>query len=232
MGADRERYPVPVSDPFVRYEQRIQALERKVADLLGARPMQHTAMTAGRFSVIDQSGEERVRIGVVRSEDGIDKYGLIIADDGGVRFEVNGEDGFVVPMFPLTPIPQKQLGSGPYVVTTSATFESVYRAVSQTTHKAMTYRFVVVTAASTVGEVRVRHVGSGTTSGVISCAAGGQTNGLFQWLHDQPLGTGPHSFDLQARRVSGAGDVNVFWPDLAAMVAGQVSTPDGLPPFP
>jgi len=227
-----DRYPVPESDPIVRLSERIRELERRVNELSGARPMQHTALTEGTFRVRDpNTSVDPVRIGVIHGEGGVDHYGIMLVDEGGVRFEVSIQDGMQMPALPLISIPQKTLGAGPFVVTTSATFETVYRATATTTHKGVTFRGVVLTAASTVGEVRLQHAGTGATTGVISCPAGGQTNPVFQWLHGQPLGTGPHAFDLQARRVSGAGNVTVFWPDLAAMIGGRIATSDGLPPF-
>lgn len=229
--AVNDRYPTDVSDPVKRLAERVRELERQVSELQGARPLQHTAITGGALKVIDPLTGDAVIVGLVRRDDEGDKYGVMIADTGGIRFEVNSGDGFRQPQFALPVAPQKALGAGNFVSTTSATFESVYRTLTTTTHKGITFRCAVVTAASTVAEVRIRH-GGGTTSGVISCPAGDQTDAEFQWLHGQLLGSGPHQFELQARRVSGAGSVSIFWPELVAMMTPAFCTPDGLPPFP
>jgi hypothetical protein len=228
VGAADDRYPVPLSDPFSRYEERIRTLERRVDELTGARPLQHTSMTAGALTVVDPTTGDAVKAGVVRIDDEGSKYGLILVAGGAIVFEVNSIDGFRQPSLPWQSIPQKALGAGPFVVTTSATFEALYKAVGTITHKAIGMTAIILTDASTTGEVRIRH-GGGTTTGIVACPAGSQVTATFRWLHGQTIGTGPHVFDLQGRRASGAGNVNVYWPEKTEMIAPSFATSDGLP---
>lgn len=227
MASTTERYPTPESDPVARLAKRVAELERQVRQLTGARPLQHTALTGGVVVVVDPVTGDAVRMGVVRVDAEGEKFGLSISSGAAQMFEVNSQDGFVVPAFDLMPIPQKQLGAGPYVITTSGSFEALYRVVADATHKAVAFTAIVVTDAATVGEIRIRH-GSGAVSGVITCPAGGQTTVLFRWLHHQTIGSGPHQFDLEGRRTSGAGSVFVFWPQKAAMIGPTTATENGL----
>lgn len=227
MGTD-DRYPVPVSDPFVRYDERIRQLERRIAELTGARPMQHTAMTGGRMKVLDPDTQDAVVMGIVRTDGSTDRYGLSLAGGGAIIFEVNSVEGWRQPAFPLTAVPQKALGAGPFVVTTSATFEACYKTVAHATHMAFALTAIVLCPAATTAEVRIRH-GGGTVTGLVSCPAASQVTATYRWLHGQTIGSGPHVFDFQARRASGAGSVQVYWPEYTAMIGDVDATSDGLP---
>ena len=228
MGAANDRYPVPMSDPFVRYEERIRQLERRIGELTGARPMQHTAMTGGSVKVLDPASTDAVVMGRVSTVEGVDRYGLELAAGGAVIFEVNSVEGWRSPALQLMTVPQKALGAGPFVVTTSATFEPCYKAAGTATHLSFSTTLVLLCPAATTGEVRIRHGSSGTTTGTVACPASSQVTATFRWLHAQQLGSGPHSFYVEGRRASGAGSVQVFWPDRAEMSAGDFASTDGV----
>ena len=105
------------------------------------------------------------------------------------------------------------------VTTTSATFETVWEfALSQVVADAVSMQSIVVTAAGTSGEFRLRANPAGTAlfTDVATVGAADEKRVRFDWLvPDLVIGSRGILIQLQARRTAGAGSVFVYNPTIA-----------------
>lgn len=100
-----------------------------------------------------------------------------------------------------------------FVVVTSATFvPTAHMELPAFYGEVLNIRLVVATDASTTAEVRLRQELSAATTSAASVGAGVQKFVDFEWLHQLHLGDTYEHFLIEARRVSGAGNVNVYYP--------------------
>ncbi len=165
----------------------------------------------------DTAGTLRAQLGYLGASSG---YGLHVADAAGVMLADVGDHGFRMPTLNTPWVPSLAMAAGgQYVQVTSATFVDVYQAeFSQITHEAFAASVTCTSDAATTGEFRLSADAAGTTSAVSIPAASAGTVQAFEWTHGVTLGIGPTSFRVQARRASGAGNINVYLPARASLI--------------
>lgn len=120
---------------------------------------------------------------------------------------------------PLVPRPVNEFPSADwYQPTTSGTFENLWECIaSRWSGLGVWVRVPWRTPASTVGELRVERILGGSTSSAVNLPAGGNGVQTFRWLHGGTLwGEGDGIF-VSARRLSGAGSVEIGHPDVAVV---------------
>jgi hypothetical protein len=148
----------------------------------------------------------------------LDELTLLLGDDG---WELPGLEGMWA----------KALEA---VVVTSSTFVDCW---SMEFAYAVSTGFQTTVAWSTdvgtTGRLRLRNnVVGGASTDEIVLAAGTGGFAAFRWRHGQPLGTGPFRPLIEARRVSGAGNVYIFEPNHGRLIGANWigGTADGLGP--
>lgn len=174
------------------------------------------------LSMYDAQGDLRTRIGEIATG-----YGMQVLDAGGTfeRLRVD-EAGFRHPYFA-----HPWSKADDFVTVTSGTFATVFRSrVDLITSEGL---YAWVTAGSdvgTTGEFRLRDGWSGATTAAVAVPDGSTgTEQQFRWLHGEALSAGPITFELQARRTSGAGDVRVYAPYGLNLVDPSLCVADGVP---
>lgn len=203
------------------FEQKLKELERRLFDLETSQRAAFTSiidedgkllarLDREGIKVYDAAGVLRARLGYISASAG---YGVSVYDgNGGLRFEVN-DAGYRDPW-----LPHPMIAAGANSIVTSGSFAPIYQGQAElTTHEGVSIHAIIVTAAATTAEVRLKNNAEGTYTDVVTVPAGTQQTVTFQWLHGTPLGQGPVRFDLEVRRASGAGNVTVYQPYLFAM---------------
>jgi len=208
--------------------RKVQLLEQQLRELSAARSLPASNFRGGRFRFQDDAGEPRWEMGNVAlvggSQTPTDAYGVFgRGDDAGIAFMLReGDRGLIMPVIPIPLHPPST------TVVTSSSFVTVVEAVMNLpAHEVVAVTGAVQTDASTTAELRLIDGYTGQTTGVASVP--GSANGLygFEWLHPASVGLydqHPHAaaglfLGLQARRVSGVGNVTVFWPSTAEMTS-------------
>lgn len=176
----------------------------------------------GWFLVLDADGNERVKFGRVQVA-GNDTYGMTVKTVEGDLVLAADESGMVLPTTPLSirsttaytaVTTGPDLSAAPYrmgvpVITADAISVSVPWAVdAATTGELFLWSYMGTPSAL----VPVR----GTKGVALPAATSGFQ--VFNWKHGLPVGGGPYYFDVRARRLTGAGAVNIYVPDFAALV--------------
>lgn len=253
-----DRYPINPGDPYAMLEQRFRNLEQLVNELARSNPLNHGTFhgtlynvdsagnklgewsptgfalydLAGRvvlrldadgLSMFDADGDLRARIGLV---DGT-HYGLLALDADGVTPRLWVDDRGLQDPYLSAPCVDADTD---YKVVTSGTFVTTHRAQFEQITSQGLYCWVTATApAGTTGEIRLRDVATTATTDAVAVPAGGQVVQQFRWLHGSTLSAGPVTFEVQARRTSGAGDVNVYKPPGMWMTSPGLCVTDGVP---
>jgi hypothetical protein len=200
-----------------------------------------TAQRAAYTSIVDDNGKEVVRLdrtGIkIYDADGdlrvamgqlqTDRYGFLVLDPGGAIARLHIDESGILSPYLAAPFVDADTDFKP---TTSAAFVATHRAqLEQITSEGL-YCWVVATApAGTTGEIRLRNVGTGAVTEAVPVPDGGQVTKQFRWLHGASLSAGPVTFEVQARRTSGAGAVNVYRPPGCWMTAPGLCVADGVP---
>lgn len=89
---------------------------------------------------------------------------------------------------------------------------------------------IVNSDVGTTGEFRLRHTVSGTTTSTVTIPSGTQVDQAFRWElgSNMVVGTGPHVFQIEARRTGGAGNVYIFAPGSLSISAQLGGTATGI----
>lgn len=217
---------VSPSDPAAQLAIKIADLERRLAALETARNTGVTTMHEGTLIINDGAGTRRASLGDLSAlTEGFD-YGLALEGaDGDDAVVIDGQ-GFHTPYLHSGFVPRRTSAGPTYDTITSSSWVSVYTATfHRMSHKGIAVDVTIAADAGTVGEVRLQ--GFAGTSGAAS-VAGALEGKSFRWLHGENLGAGPISFTVQARRVSGAGNVFVYQPGSAALVSPIICTANGI----
>ncbi len=194
-------------------------LRRRLSSLESSPKAPFTSINAGALTVLDDSGVIRVIVGQLSTPG---KYGVQVIDtSGGTPFKVD-QDGMHTPYLAtpfFDPAASKPVTSGSFV--------EVYRARVELITEVGCYVWVQASGdASTTGEIRIR-TGANTTNAV-SVFAGAFVLQQFRWLHGQTLQSGPVDFSIEARRTSGAGNVNVYLNSGLSLTSPTLCTATGL----
>lgn len=215
---------------------QIEELRRAVRDLQRANRVLGAIPQGETIEVLDPAdGSTLVRMGDTTYGVGVefmDDAGIVVArfgtTSGGVPgVEIGDAPGTEQPYMAITQEGQYW----PYVAhpfagflgalsspITSATFTTTHRcAVELVTFAQVKVRITASCDGATTGEVRV-HCNGNTTSAV-ALPAGVFTDVEYNWDVSSfvDVNTGPWTFDVQARRTGGAGNVNVYPPTELAM---------------
>lgn len=142
------------------------------------------------------------------------RYGLATA--GGSELLDVTQDGWAVPVFnsewrrPLEA-----------VVVTAGSFATVWRTdITNWLGDGLIVSTLVTVDASTTAELRLNVAGVGT-SGVLALGAGAFQPAEWRWEHPAPInGASTRQVNLEARRVSGAGNVTVYEPEPTIVASG------------
>jgi hypothetical protein len=201
-------------------EERLRALET-------APRISNTSQRGGSFILLDDQGREVWTFGQY-TRGAFTDYGILCqAPDGGptnpTTLEVN-TDGMEAPWIPL-----QVTRSSEFVVVTSGAYVNVWECTAGLlVSNAIEWASVVGCDAATTADCRLEIPGV-KTSGVIACAAASFTSLIWSWLHEQNLGANMY-VNLQVRRTSGAGNVNVYHPTVVSQAggAGTSATINGL----
>ena len=205
---------------------RVQELERIVHALSTSPQSPYRSQRGGTYKLLDNNGREVFYFGNTSSGG----YGILarVPDGAGV-----GTDPTVLEIdnggleAPWLDMPVEKTGE--YVAVTSGTFATIWQGNGMLiVSNAIRVQGFITCDPDTTGEVRV--VSGSVTSAVVSCPASTQT--FYEWnllLAPNLIGTSPLLTKLQVRRVSGAGNVNVYTPRMAqAGNRGSGATATGL----
>lgn len=218
MANTTDRYTSNPSDVNVRLEERIRALERQVSDLQAGRGIRRSVVSSGRVRVADDTGAEVARIGEGEwgSVGGTADSTMIaiLGESGAYRFLVTAEDGLVWPPARAPWIHMAAM-SGTAVQVTSGSFTPTHRVYYYQSADSVRARITVGVDAGTTGELRLESAGPYQTL-VLPLAAGTLSDYRFDWWIG-PGGVGwalgtELSIDIQAKRTSGTGNINVYFP--------------------
>lgn len=181
--------------------RRIEALER-------ANKLLASSIVGGSLIVKDDDAVEIVRLG--RLVSGFDGLRVQTAALEPV-LEADQERGTVVPWL-MSP----WYGStGWSLITTSATMQTLWETATELLFSySVLFRVRVKCAAATTGEIQIVHAQTSTVMGGTTKAIPAASDAFyeFRYIHGISMNSGPHTFQLQARRTSGAGNVEVYNP--------------------
>lgn len=195
--------------------QRVKQLTQELEDLKReVRTRLPGAARDGRIQFVDDNDDVRVRIGQ-----------LVGAGGAGTRW---GFEGVFQPGnadwpggFPFLRVSDDG-AEFPYANTawdvetaisvTSGTFADIYTtAIGLIEHVDVSAYIRVLTPVGTTGEIRLANTTTGTFSPTVTVPS--DTNAYLlvpAWAHGAALWTGPIAFSVQARRTTGAGNVDVY----------------------
>lgn len=211
-------------DAAAQLAVKIVDLERRLAALETARRSGLTTLHEGTLTINDDAGRRRVSLGDLSVvADGYD-YGLSMQGEDGVDSVVVDGEGFHAPYLHSGFVPRRTSAGPTYDTVASGSWTDVYTATfHRISHKGIAVDVPCAVDGGTGGEVRLTGY-AGNSSAV---SINGSTRS-FRWLHGDDLGIGPIAFTVQARRVSGAGNVYVYQPGSAALVSPTICTAGGV----
>lgn len=183
-------------------ERRVEALER-------ANQLLSSSILGGSLIVNDDAGVEIGRIGRLAS--GFDGLRVQTAALEPV-LEADQERGMVVPWL-MSP----WYGStGWTLTTTSATFVTMWETATELLFSyELLFRVRVKSVdASTTGEIEIVHAQSSTVMGGTTKVIPAASDAFyeFRYIHGITMNSGPHTFQLKAKRTAGAGGIEVYNP--------------------
>jgi hypothetical protein len=182
-------------------ESQLKELDRRLRGLEGSSQLRNSAIRDGSMQLQDAAGKPIVVLG--KQADG--SYGIAVSDATGVVLFKADSLGIA------TPAPAPMRSEVPVTVTSAAFVNIGTCALEMLATDAVRIRSTVTVDAATAGEIRLANVSAGTFTNAIALPAGFNGFAEFRWLHGLPIGNlGPFYFRLQARRTSGAGNVNVY----------------------
>jgi len=211
--SDRDRYPEPYDETGAAgFAEELRALKARVADLEG-QPLVGSQMT-----VKDVDGNVKARLGGLTTVGGSGKsFGLEFVNQpgtgnwpGGTPYFRVSEEGFE---FPYSLMATSDIGQ--YVGVAVGSFAPIYRAnTGLILHPCVAMRASIFCPVGTTGEIRLTAGGYGSLASSAVTIPDGHVGFLEvpAWAHTLELWTGPYSFDVEVRRTSGAGTIQVFNP--------------------
>lgn len=205
-------YPVP-GDKWLA--EKLVAIERRLAELEGARSMRSTTLTGGTFALKNTAAETILSFAQFGNDpEGNPVFGVVGLDQKGdiVLMWADDRDGMVYPHEYhqwIVPTPQT-ITSGTFVGVAECDLVLVNEDV-------LTAAGAVICAVGTTAEVRLNWAGQFTDP--VVCPDGFNGVVMFEWLHPFTVGWGDSTSALQSglchwevRRASGAGNVTAYPP--------------------
>lgn len=201
-------------------------MERRLAALETSRRSPYTKQQGGSYVLAPEDGDPAALAIFGEFTDGNDgsRFGFSLYDTNHSTVLAITEDteGLLFPHLytPWRPSTQGTLAAnGEYKVVTSGSFGPVFRTYAElVAHDCLTVDVVVAADASTTGEVKLTSPQGNTAT--FSIGASSIQTVRYDWLHPWAVGwgdSGAGTVDVavEARRTSGSGNVNVYWPRTA-----------------
>lgn len=209
-----------------RLRSWMQSIEDRVETMETQQRLFNASVKGGAIVVLDDDGKQVGRLGV-------GTYGTVTAPvlsvtspEQAFHLLIDTKYGFVFPTF------HSYMVQDTYVPITSASYVNVFKAIQYISGQALIFQTLVTADASTVGKVRLELGGTHYTD-EITINGGEQKVCAFAWDLTNKVNIGTkHALKLQALRVSGTGNINVYAPDWTFTVAKNVRTditPGGIP---
>lgn len=196
----------PTNTPSLR--QIFSEIERRLRALEGAPQLDNSSLRDGRITILNAAGTRVAEYGKAAGGG----YGIAVNEAAslGTLLFVNDADGFFFPA-----LEHAFVAADDKVTVTSGSFVTTHRAVIPNPMARVLRADIVATAdVATTGELRVR-LSTGETTATKALPAGAQTDCSLRWAHLRDIGSNSTTFvtlEVQARRVSGAGNVFVYRP--------------------
>jgi len=242
-----------MSDPALPQDlqSHIRALERRIVALERSPQIANASIKGGALTVYDASGNPVVILGNYTG----DYHGLQVLDTSGNEILVAGEfegattdhigariqtstgaDLFFASESAGTPIPRhvtpwRQGPTADVVSTTSSSYVKVWESRIPEAYTLGIYtQFVVTLDAADEATIKVVRGGDATDEVVLDGSTATQWTVTLNWLHGLTRGTGPHTFEVQAKRSAGTtASVNIFEPSQGlTQQTGNGATSGGL----
>lgn len=107
--------------------------------------------------------------------------------------------------------PKHALTNSQFAPVTSATFVPCFEAAIALLYTPeLEFSFPIGVDAATTGEVKITFAGQATDTESLSASFSGNAN--CRWAHGADIGTGPGFVKIEARRLTGTGNINIWWP--------------------
>jgi hypothetical protein len=216
-----DRYPANPLDGPSGLAEKLRELERRLTELEAARPLGNTTISQGTLRVVDSNGDLRVQIGEMVGAGGTgDVWGIEVVNQPGTADWPNGEpffrasdDGAEFPYQSLPMVDESLVSS-----VTSGSFVATWTAATGILmHRYASALVWVTTPVGTTGEIRLTS-GAAESDAVTIPSNTNTYVSIPAFAHGLSIWTGPHYFDIEARRTSGAGNVDVHQPALGLVL--------------
>lgn len=200
-----------MSDPAVpdNLASRLRELEWRIRNLETSPRLRSSSVKGGALSVLDDNGQEVVHLGALVNGDGISTSGVTVTlqPSNKTVLWIDGENGIA------WPYQVRAMERDTFTAVTSASFVSTH--VGNTLNvpsDSMVLQVYAYVDAGTVGELRCthNHIDAVNTPTAVRTVSNSGTVNTFawNWRHGIPI-TGSASVHVEARRVSGAGNLYV-----------------------
>jgi hypothetical protein len=197
-------------------------------DLRAARGLSSSSTRGGAFIFQDSGGDPRWTLGNVGLDGSISgvtvAYGVFAFGDDGqlILMAREGDRGLV---YPAQPFPFHDNAAK---TVTSSGFTALWEArINFPAYEVLYVQAAVITPSATTAEIKLVDSIGGNETDVVAVPANSNGYAQFWWLHPAPCGLYDPRTDrvpnlfvtLQARRVSGAGNVSVFPPQTTELTS-------------
>jgi hypothetical protein len=215
------RFYVPTGDEARDKAWRL-SMEERMNTLETQQRLFNASVKGGAIQVLrDEDARLALNMGVgsyqqpdgtIRTAETFSFVDASIASTTTFHMLLDEEHGWIVPR------PQFNFVQDTFIPITSATYVNVWKSMISVTAKALVLVFLTTADASTVGKVRLNL--NGIFSDEITINATEQKVCRFTWDLRNKFDFGDDlTLRIQALRVSGAGNVNVYSPDVCHMAA-------------
>jgi hypothetical protein len=181
---------------------RLNDIERRLDVQERTSSLINASIREGRLTIQDANGVPVLTIG--KQTDGT--YGILLATPAGVALlKASSLSGMIAPRTPVVsidPFAFKTVTAGVFTLTWRSIMPIVLGPGAEV---AVGWSCDV----GTTGELEVVTNGGGT-SNVLSLGSGASGTSYLRWLHGSAIGVGNLTFDVQARRVTGGGNINIY----------------------
>ncbi len=192
----------------------IKRLERRIEDLETGEPLRNSSLSGGAIAVFNDNNRQvgRLGLGTRVSNSGVIERPVFAVSEDSVdnRFLmlVDTVEGIIRPKQIV------QFIEDTFVIVTSSSFTNVYKAFVAITSKIVYVKLIVNCPSGTTGEIRLE-LGTNFTD-AISIPENSSASYEFKWDISSIMNFNSEvDLRVEARRVSGSGNLLVFAPDAA-----------------
>lgn len=221
---------------------KLADLERRLDNLERSPRLPFSSTRGGAFVFFDENGSPRwvmgnvhvTGAGAIQTQEA---YAVVGQGDGGATVFAlrQGDRGIGLPIINLP-----MVRTNNFIVVTSGTFASTHNVtVDFSSWEVINFETALGVDAATTGEIRLRDGITGQTTNAIQVVGPAIPIVRFAWLHPAACGSGDPrgrsvtlGLNVEARRVSGAGNVNVYDSSrvqLSSLLATPDATTNGIP---